>query len=282
MPGNEVEVARYLLRRLGKIELPHLGIIESIGAPRTYSGFRSIAKESDLILVSAPDARKKADIYLNGIGVSMKQVGGSFAFNRIQRANILTLFRRLGFSSIHSKLARLDTEVGRFHEGRLARRNRPWEDFFEKNDFKKLLNFLMTKGSPNLGISKHPAELILEAPSLITEQEISVYTFGEYFAKYKDRFKIAIRRQWIGQASQSEHTRAVSLVRKPGNAPWVFEDVVGCPRSGWRTNFPRRRRKTVYFLMIEKVSSRKSKPLKHLGSARSSNTSQELSFVSKR
>ena len=81
---------------------------------------------------------------------------------------------------------------------------------------------------------------------------ISLYTFGEYFERYKRDFKIAIRRQWIGQASDSEHGRALGLVKKPGNAPWVYEDIVGKPRSGWRSNFPKEAMRTVYFLMIEK------------------------------
>lgn len=252
MPGNEVEVARYLIKHLRKIELLHLGIIESVGAPRGYSGYRLLTDVSDVVLISAPDARKKADIYLNGVGVSVKQVGGSFAFNRIQRANIESLFTKLGFSGIHRKLKRLDTEVRLFHEGRLSGRNRPWKDLFDESDFEKLLEFLMTKGSPNLGLSRHPAELILEAPRYFMEGKISVYSFDEYFEKYKEAFKIAIRRQWIGQASKSEHSRAVSLAKKPGNAPWVFEDVVGYPNSGWRPGFPESLRKTVYFLMIEK------------------------------
>ena len=253
MPGNEVEVARYLIRHLGKIELPHLGTIESVGAPRAYSGYYTLTDVSDVKLVSSPDARKKADLYLNGVGVSVKQVGGSFAFNRIQRANIESLFRQIGISDIHRKLTKLDTEVKLFHQGRLSRRNRPWKDFFDESDFGKLLEFLMMKGSPNLGVSKHPAELIFEAPQHFLDGRISVYSFDEYFSKYKETFKIAIRRQWVGQASRSEHSRAVSLAKKTGNAPWVFEDVAGYPNSGWRPGFPKNLRKTVYFLMIEKV-----------------------------
>lgn len=253
MPGNEVEVARYLVENLGKIKLPHLGVIKSVGAPRIYSGgYQPITSADDLSLISAPDARKKADIYLNEVGVSVKQSGGSFSYNRIQRANIKKLFGQLGFSDVTDKLARLDKEVRQFHEGRLARRNRPWKNLFEEDDFKTLLEYLMMKGSPNLGSSNNPAELILEAPSYITKKTIFVYTFDEYFAKYGRKLKIAIRRQWIGQASNSEHSRAKGLARKPGNSPWVFDDVVGYPNSGWRRNFPKELRKTVYFLMIEK------------------------------
>jgi hypothetical protein len=253
MPGNEVEVAKFIFKNLGRVELPHLGVIRNIGGPRSGSnGYYVINSDRDLVSISTPDASKKADIYLNGVGVSVKQIGGSFAFNRLQRANIEDLFTLLRFSDIPRRLARLDTEVKRFHEGTLERRNRPWEAFFDESDFRELLEYLMMKGSPNLGPSKHPARFILEAPSYITEQGIRVYSFPEYFEKYRLKFKVAIRRQWIGQASDSEHSRAVSLARKRGNAPWVFENVVGSPNSGWRTDFPLEQRRTVYFLMIEK------------------------------
>lgn len=46
----------------------------------------------ELIKISTTDSRKKADVYLNGIGVSIKQAGGSFAYNRLQRANIIAVY----------------------------------------------------------------------------------------------------------------------------------------------------------------------------------------------
>ena len=66
------------------------------------------------------------------------------------------------------------------------------------------------------------------------------------------KFNIAFRRQWIGQSSKSEHRRAVSISKDLGNKPWVFNNVVGSPR-GWRKNYPENEKKTVYFLMIEKL-----------------------------
>lgn len=255
MPGNEVEVAKYLFSNLGKIKLPYLGVIESIGSPRSNAaGYHPISGPNQLGLVSSPDASKKADIYLNERGVSVKQKGGSFAFNRIQRANIQTLFMQLGFSDINTKLSRIDSEVLRFHKGQILTRNRPWEDLFVENDFKKLLEYLMMKGSPNLGPSNHPAEFILEADLYLGSWKIDVFSFEDYFSKYRNAFRIAIRRQWIGQDSNSEHSRAVSLAKKPGNAPWVFDNVIGIPNSGWRADIPEKSRKTVYFLMIEKLA----------------------------
>ena len=110
------------------------------------------------------------------------------------------------------------------------------------------------EGSPNVGSSDHPAEYILEAPpGRITKNRIQVYTFDEYFQKYRDDFKVSIRRVWLGQNSKSEHGRARSLIRKPGNQPWVFDTISGTPNSGWMPNFPPEQRKTVYFLMLSKT-----------------------------
>ncbi|MEQ8969947.1 MAG: hypothetical protein RIE73_06075 [Coleofasciculus sp. C1-SOL-03] len=171
----------------------------------------------------------------------------------MQRANLIQVYSRLGLTAPQTILTQLDQEIHRFHQGLLLSRDRPWQNFFSENDFKTLLNFLMMLGSPNLGISQHPAELILEAPATqISQDTIKIYSFDEYFNRYKEKLHIAIRRQWIGQTSKSEHGRAISLAKKSDNLPWVFDDVVGTPRGGWRNDIDEADRKTVYFLMIEK------------------------------
>jgi hypothetical protein len=111
----------------------------------------------------------------------------------------------------------------------------------------------MMKGSPNRGPSPHPAEYILTAPKeKISEENISCDTFRGYFTKNKEKIYLSLRRQWIGQASDSEHRRAEGLARKPGNAPWVFESIEGTPSSGWRDSkqFPSGKRRTVYMIFL--------------------------------
>jgi len=256
MPGNELVICEFLLGNIKKVKLKHTGEIKTIGAPSSnQSGFTTITRFEEIDMISSEDAKKKADIYINSKGVSLKQTGSSFSYNRLQRANLYKLYSLLGFSDIDKKLLQIDTEVKKFHEGLLDKRNRPWQDFFSEDGFKTLLEFLMMKGSPGKGLSSNPASLILEAPANnISVDNISVYTFDEYFEKYMPKFKIAIRRQWVGQSSKSEHGRASGLVKKPGNAPWVFDNVIGEPSTGWRSDFPSEERKTVYFLMIEKES----------------------------
>ncbi|VEP12114.1 conserved hypothetical protein [Hyella patelloides LEGE 07179] len=254
MAGNELKICKFVLAHLGNLNLKHIGVIKEIATPiKQSSDLKIIKSEDDLSTVSTQDSWKKADIYLNRSGVSIKQIGGSFAFNRLQRANIVNLYQQLEFTDIENKLTLIAQDIKRFHQGLLNSRNVPWQNYLSELDFKELLKFLMLTGSPNQGISSHPAQYILEAPSSdINQNNISLYSFDEYFELYKSNLSIAIRRQWIGQNSNSEHKRALSLAKKVNNSPWVFNEVVGQPRSGWRDNFPKEERKTVYFLMIEK------------------------------
>ena len=173
MPGNELDVCRYLMENIGNIELPHLGKVKTIGAPNPSStGYTYITNAEHIRMISPGDARKKADIYINEEGVSIKQTGGSFLYNRLQRASIFEVYALLNFTNIDEKLEQIDTEVRRFHEGLLERRNRPWEDFFTEDDFKDLLELLMMKYSAHVGFSSHPASLILE---LLVTSFISKY-----------------------------------------------------------------------------------------------------------
>lgn len=254
MAGNEKAICEFLYSHMGSISLKHIGLLVEIGIPLSNRlGYRPAQSLDDISEILTTDSRKKADVYLNSKGVSIKQAGGSFAFNRLQRANILEVYSNLGFTSPQSKLTQMDREVKKFHDGLLPRRNLPWQEFLSENNFKTLLNYLMMLGSPNLGKSMHPADFILEAPATnISISNIQVYSFDEYFDTHKEKFQIAIRRQWVGQASNSEHQRALGLSSKPDNLPWVFNEVVGIPRVGWRDEVYEVDRKTVYFLMIEK------------------------------
>jgi hypothetical protein len=258
MAGNEIAVCQFLI--LNRVHLSHIGRVEEIAAPvwgdDRYTVLQSV---ENLDQVSTSHSSKKADIYLNGRGVSIKQSGGSFAFNRLQRANLLNVYTELGLTHPERIITNLDQEVNKFHRGLLPSRNQPWQNLFSEPDFKTLMQFLMLKGSPNLGLSSHPAEFILEAPKVITKSnELLLWTFDEYFEQYKSKLEVAIRRQWVGQVSVSEHSRAVSISSKVENLPWVFNTVVGQPQIHkstqkiWRNEVAEADRKTVYFLMIEK------------------------------
>lgn len=260
MPGNELKVAEYLFNNLGKISLPHIGVINSIGSPISNSkGYYAINSLTEVRRLSSDDSSKKADLYLNGAGVSVKQSGSIFGFNRLQRAEAPTLFQQIGFTHIDDMLAHLDAAVKRFHEGGYQTRSRPWRELFGEDDFRVMLDYLMMKGSPKTGLSKHPAKYIMTAGSgeSSANWHIELYSFDEYFELFKDSFTIGIRRSWYGQLSDSEHGRAKGLINKAGNAPWVFNSVSGEPKDGWRSTVPPHERKTAYYLMFETLERAK-------------------------
>ena len=250
VPGNEIQVCRLLVSQLGIATISPLGLLSILEIP----GAGRVRESCDCTRIRSSDAHKKADIIINSYGVSIKQTGASFSYNRIQRDKLISLLNHLSISNPDSVVKRIDNAVSDFHESKLQKRNQPWSTIFDESDFKTLLEFLMMKGSPSCLLSRFPADYILEAPPEPTDMsEINVLTFEDYYGNYREKFMIAIRRQWVGQASKSEHGRALGLASKLSNAPWVFEDVVGSPRTGWRRNWPVDQRRTVYFLMIEKI-----------------------------
>jgi hypothetical protein len=251
MPGNEIEVIKYFISNMNRITLPHLGLIQSVGYYKNRC-FVEIHDIKDISSVSSNNSYKKADIYLNRKGVSIKQSGSVFDFNRLQRAELPALLSLLDISNISGIIQKLDDEIDQFNQGLISPRDRDWREIFSEVDFKKILKYLMMEGSPNVGISDDPAEFILEAPTDIRMNTIKVYSFVEYFEYNKDHFKISLRRQWIGQSSRSEHGRAVSLARKEENRRWMYDHWTGGPRS-WKTDFPEDKRKVIYFLMFSKT-----------------------------
>ena len=89
------------------------------------------------------------------------------------------------------------------------------------------------------------------APKIISEtSDLEIYSFEEYFEKFKEYITFAVRRIWVGQKSKSEHTRAKSIMKKDANLPWVFKKIVGSPRNGWRNEIPEKDRRTVYYINI--------------------------------
>lgn len=261
MAGNELEVCRFLVLNLGKVQLNHIGLVEEIAAPiSALDRYELLHSVEDLpTKIDTNHSGKKADVYLNKRGVSIKQAGGSFPFNRLQRKNLFILYTELNLANPRTIISIMDEEVKKFHQGLLPGRDQPWQTFFVEQDFKTLLKSLMLNANPNLGLSNHIAEFILEASRRVESQSnLILYSFDEYFDRYKHKLKISIRRVWIGQASDSEHGRALSISSNIENLPWVFDNVAGQPNTSrkthkrWRDEVAEADRKTVYFLMIEK------------------------------
>ena len=250
MAGNEALVVDFLIKNKKNLILSHIGKINKIENPGTNGRLVEISSSNQ---VSTENSGKKADIFINGKGISIKQTGSSFLYNRLQRAEMFKVFTNLGLSNPNKSLLKMDELIQKFQNNKFSTRDRHWSEGFNESDFIILLEFLMMRGSPNLGISAYPANYILTAPKKnISINNISLNDFSEYFDKYKDEIYLSLRRQWIGQASNSEHGRACSLANKPNNNPWVFEKIVGTPRTGWKkeSEFPSKNRRTVYMIFL--------------------------------
>lgn len=250
MAGNEVFVVNYLIKLKNSISINHLGVISRIQNPASNGQLIDITSTN---LLRTENSGKKADIFLNGKGVSIKQSGSTFLYNRLQRAEMFDIFTSLGFENPSHALLKMDGLIQNFQNGQFESRDRHWSEGFNEADFSKLLEYLMMKGSPNLGISQYPADYILTAPKEnITQNSISCDTFKEYFTKYKKDIYLSLRRQWVGQLSKSEHRRAAGLAIKQGNTPWVFNKIAGSPRTGWKdaTEFLVKDRRTVYMIFL--------------------------------
>ena len=140
MAGNELKLCKFIFDNTNLLNLRHLGKIYEIAAPvKESSEIKIIESANDLSKISTESSGKKADIYLNRSGISIKQTGGSFSFNRIQRANIIDLYQQLEFTGVSNKLSLLDQGVNKFHQGLLTTRNVPWSNFLSEREFKNLL-----------------------------------------------------------------------------------------------------------------------------------------------
>ena len=252
--GNERETLEFLVRNIGLIVLPKIGLLKDVSVPSKNGELVSIKKPKDLQRFSSSDGRKKADFYLNGYGVSHKQMGSSQLANRLQRHSLLAFLNLLGIRDAKKVSNKMDELVKSVHYHQ-TNRNKNWEQCFNLIDFKKMLRYLMTQGSQNNGLSENKVDIILTSSKVIEGvEDIKLYTFQEYFKEFAHKIKIAIRRCWRGQFSNSEHRRAISLGRKEGNRQWIFDNVVGEPKSGWNPNFPRRGRNTAYYFSIEQAA----------------------------
>lgn len=257
MPGNEAKVLAYLFSRLNIITLNHIGLLTKIEIPFKKEKVQ-VTVRNEISRYYSDDSHKKADVYLNDKGVSIKQTGSSFAYNRLQRKGLINVINSIHIDDPETLLRSFDDEIAKFHNGELESRDRDWRDFLSEANFKSILKYFMLIGSAS-GDSNFPAEFILEAPvNVLHDNEIEVYTFDEYFDKYHDSYRISLRRVWYGQISNSEHHRAKGLISRPENSKWVFNEVSGEPDAKnhgerWRKDISDKDRKTVYFLMLTKV-----------------------------
>ncbi|NND25033.1 MAG: hypothetical protein HKO00_03315, partial [Flavobacteriaceae bacterium] len=111
MAGNEIETIKYLFLRKDEIILNHLGKLINIGAPEKDGSITNVETYEEISKISTENSSKKADVYLNNQGISFKQKGASFPFNRLQRAQLLKVFEYLKFENPEDQLNAIDNVV---------------------------------------------------------------------------------------------------------------------------------------------------------------------------
>ena len=251
MPGNEDHVISYLVESSVNdctYELPYLGILDSVSMPDGDEQIE-IRTQDALLRYSSSDRYKKADVYINNVGISIKEPVSPL-YNKMQRKHITALLDHLLKDTNRTEeiLNSLDSEISKVNEG--GRRDVYWRSVFLENEFKLILEFLMMKGYADLKISHHPADYILVAPKRIgTFNAIKIYSFDEYFENYKDTIVLAARRIWTGNASNSENRRAFTMIREPLNCNWVFDNISGNPRK-WDPSFPVKDRREIFYFNV--------------------------------
>lgn len=251
MPGNEDHVISYLVQSSANdcnYELPYLGILNSVSMPDGDEQIE-ITTQDALLRYSSNDRYKKADVYINNVGISIKETVSPL-YNKIQRKHITAFLDHLLEDANRTKeiLNSLDSEISKVNKG--GRRDVCWKSVFFENEFKLILEFLMMKGYADLKISHHPADYILVAPKRIDNfKDIKIYSFDEYFENYKDTIVIAARRIWTGNASNSENKRAFTMIKDPLNSSWVFDNISGKPKR-WDPSFPVEDRREIFYLNL--------------------------------
>ena len=115
MPGNEKKTIKFILQNKRKIELKYIGKIKTVKVP--YKNNIITATSQNIEKFKSDDSSKKADIYLNDIGISLKQDGGSFAFNRIQRKFLPNFLSKiLNFDNAEEIIKKIDVQIQSFHK----------------------------------------------------------------------------------------------------------------------------------------------------------------------
>ena len=95
MPGNEKQILSFLLNKKNiNLKLKHLGKIDTIKVPHKNKLIAINLENLDEFFPD--DSSKKADVFINDLGCSLKQKGGNFSYNRLQRKNSCRCFFGVG------------------------------------------------------------------------------------------------------------------------------------------------------------------------------------------
>jgi hypothetical protein len=179
----------------------------------------------------------------------------------LQRQYLPNFFEKiLKINDVQKIISKIDSKIKIFHNQKDDEeyyRNFSPLDVMTKEQFNKILKYLMLEGSQDKK-SQFPAKYILTSKKKISStDDLRVFNFKEYLNLTSLTHVFAMRRSWVGQLSDTEHKRAQGFFKIEENKEWCFNDVSGLPRlckktkKRWRDEITEADRKTCYYLMIE-------------------------------
>jgi len=254
VPGKENEVIKYVFNNKKKIKLNHLNNISSIKIPKKKELIK-INSLKDLKRNSSSDSSKKADVFFNNIGISIKEKGGN-PYNKLYRKD-LSFMKSFIKNDVKYKqvVKNLEEKLNKIHSNNL-KRDVFWKDIIEEKYFKPILKYLMMDGKP-FKKNNFPAKfLLIHDKNIKSDENLTLLSFDEYFDNYKNKICFAFRRVWYGMTS-GEHDRANNICYQHLESDgWCFKTITGEPRkrkdgkSIWRSDIMSSDRRTAYYLNI--------------------------------
>ena len=147
MPGNENEVIKFLFNNRENLNLIHIGKIDKIEIPKKNKLIQ-INRVEEIEKNSSSDSSKKADVYLNSQGISIKE-NGSKLYNKLYRKD-LNFINKLRNDKKTTKtiIQKIDNKLKQIHTKSL-KRDVMWSDLIEEKYFKPILKYLMMDGKPS-------------------------------------------------------------------------------------------------------------------------------------
>ena len=254
MPGNENHVIKFLFDNKNYLKINHINKVKSIKIPKKGK-LIEIKNLKDIEKNSSSDSSKKADIYLNDIGISIKEVNGN-PYNKLYRKDLNFINTFVKDDKITNDIIdKIENRLKLIHRNDL-KRDVVWKDLIDKKYFKPLLEYLMLFGKP-FKKNEFPAKYILVCKKKVfSNEDLKLLTFNEYFDLYENRLSFAFRRVWYGMTSD-EHRRAKNICFEHKNSSnWCFKTIIGKPRkrkdgkSIWRSDISSSERRTAYYINI--------------------------------
>ena len=123
------------------MNLSHIGKIDKIEIPKKDKLIQ-INRVEEIEKNSSSDSSKKADVYLNSQGISIKE-NGSKLYNKLYRKDLNFINKFINDKkTTKTVIQKIDNKLKQIHTKSL-KRDVMWSDLIEEKYFKPILKYLM-------------------------------------------------------------------------------------------------------------------------------------------